>query len=58
MCSMQLKSVGKLLVSPALLSVVFKSLCDLLHVSLPFILENLLPNKKMMPPKQGKSECA
>jgi hypothetical protein len=30
--------VGKLSDSPALLSIVFKSLCDLLSISLPFIL--------------------
>jgi hypothetical protein len=48
----------KLSVSPALSTVVFKSLCDLLCTFPFFILWKPASHKQMVPQKQGKSECA
>jgi hypothetical protein len=42
-------------ISPALLSVVLKPLCDLLSAFLALILYKYAPKKQMVPPKQGKS---
>jgi hypothetical protein len=47
----------KILARTVLLSIVFKSLCDL-SISLPFILWKFASPKQMVPQKKGKHECA
>jgi hypothetical protein len=39
------------------LSIVFKSLCDLLSISLPFILWKYASQKTNVPQRQGKANC-